>query len=121
MGIFGEDEQDTRPRRPRGRKPAPRKSVEVSLDAVSYEVDVEFVNNETDKNEGGEVTVEFQLSTNVADAEVESHWPELSGNVSYKARSSGRGATDLADRINDAYAAIGHALKQWAQDAERWQ
>ncbi len=86
------------------------------MNAVSYKIDVEYVQNDTDDD--GEVTVDFQLSAAVEDPEIESHWPELSGNVSYKAPSSGRRATDLADRISDAYAAVGHALTQWAKDAK---
>ena len=119
MGIFGEDEQDTpRRTRTRPRKPsARRKNVEVSLDAVSYKIDVDYVQNETDED-GGEVTVEFQLRTTVEDSDIASHWPDLSGNVSYKVPSSGRRPTDLADKISDAYAAVGHALTQWARDAE---
>ncbi|MCY4499205.1 MAG: hypothetical protein OXC14_18210 [Rhodospirillaceae bacterium] len=119
MGIFGEDEQDTPPRRARARKPSSRRqSVEVSQDRVSYKIDVEYVQNETDSGDGGEVTVDFQLRTTVEDSDTASHWPELSGNVSYKAPSNGRRAADLAAKISDAYAAVGHALTQWAKDAE---
>ena len=119
MGIFGEDEQDTPPRRARGKKAVrAEENVEVSLDAMSYKIDVDYVHNETDDDDGGEVTVEFRLRTAVEDSDTASHWPELSGNVSYKAPSNGRSATDLADKISDAYAAVGHALTQWARDAE---
>lgn len=119
MGIFGEDEQDTVPRGGRRRRPSSRrKKRRVSVDGMSYKIDVEYVHNETDEDEGGEVTVDFQLSATVEDPEVESHWPELSGNVSYKVPSGGRRATDLADKISDAYTAVGHALMKWAKDAE---
>ena len=116
-GIFGEDEQDAPPRGARGRKrPSGRRNVVVSLDDISYRIDVEYVQNETD-DDGGEVTVEFQLTTTAEDSDIASHRPELSGNVSYKAPTSGRRAADLADKISDAYVAVGHALTQWAKDA----
>ena len=119
MGIFGEDEQGTAPRRARARRPSTRRSnVGVSLDEMSFKVDVEYVQNETDDDDDGEVTVDFRLSTTVEDSDIASHWPELSGNVSYKAPSGGRSAADLADKINDAYAAVGLALARWAKDAE---
>ena len=73
MGIFGEDEQETPPRRAqaRARKPsARRRNVEVSLDAVSYTINVEYVQNETDDDDGGNVTVDFRrrrLSSSAGD------------------------------------------------------
>ena len=121
MGIFGEDDEATPPRRPRARGPSARSQrVEVPLEAVSYKIDVEFITNETDEDTGGNLSVEFELSATVEDADVQSHWPELSGNVSYKAPSSGRSTADLASKISDASAAVAYALKQWAKDAERW-
>ena len=95
------------------------RNVEISLDSLSYRVEVDYVQNETDEDETGTVMVDFQLSSQSTNADIESHWPELSGSVSYKAPSSGQRAADLADKINDAYTAVGHALMQWSKDVEK--
>ena len=120
MGLFGKDEQPPPAPRGRARKLRPkRRNVEISLDSLSYRVEVDYVHNETDKDETGTVMVDFQLSSQSTNADIESHWPELSGSVSYKAPSSGQRAADLADKINDAYTAVGHALMQWSKDVEK--
>lgn len=116
MGIFGEDE--TPPRGARRRRPSSRRRKEVSLDVASYKIDVEYVQKDTGEDERGEVTVDFRLSATVEDPEAESHWPELSGNVTYKAPSGGAHAADLGDKISEAYTAVGYALMKWAKDAE---
>lgn len=118
MGIFGQDNGDEPPRGARGRSRSSRRRPEVELDDMSFRIDVEYVHNETDKREGGSVTVDFQLSATAQGVESQAFWPELSGTVSYKVASHGRSAADLEGKIKDAYAAVGHALKKWAAAQE---
>ena len=120
MGLFGEDDPSPAAHKRRGRKPRPRRrDVELPVDSLLYKVEVEYVHNEIDEDEGGTVTIDFQLSSQPADVDIESHWPELNGNLSYKAPTGGDQVSDLANKISDAYAAVGHALVQWSKDAKK--